>query len=153
MANTVDFKNVTTTGLEESPVAEKLAGLRANEARYFWNKYKQEFVTMPADENPEILNRIKTILKERDLEFPYKALEVSDFVVNNVRWSYVFYDNGLAVNILYSLDKNGKHAVGFKLSDGIEIPQEFVGKFRFVRQKSKLAGTIRGSYFIIKGNY
>lgn len=153
MSYTVDFKNVSTTGLEGSPVAEQLAGLRANEARYFWNKYQQEFVTMPANESPEILNRIETILKEREIAFPYKPLEVSDFVVNNVRWSYVFYDNGLAVNVLYSLDKNGKHAVGFKLADGIEIPQEFIGKFRFVRQKSTLAGNIRGSYFIIKGNY
>lgn len=40
MAYEVDFKNVVTDGLESSPVAEKLAGLRANEARYFWNKYK-----------------------------------------------------------------------------------------------------------------
>ena len=30
---TVDFKNVTTQGLESSPVADALAGLRANEAR------------------------------------------------------------------------------------------------------------------------
>lgn len=153
MAYKVDFKNVATTGLESSPVAEKLAGLRANEARYFWNKYKHEFVTMPADQSPEILNRIKTILQERDMVFPYKPLEVSDFVVNGVRWSHVFYENGLEVNVLYSLDKFGKHAVGFKLTDGMEIPSEFVGKFRFVRQKSNLAGTIRGSYFIIKGTY
>jgi hypothetical protein len=30
----VDFDNVSTTGLESSPVAPALAGLRANEARY-----------------------------------------------------------------------------------------------------------------------
>jgi hypothetical protein len=29
----VDFENVSTVGLESSPVAEALAGLRANEAR------------------------------------------------------------------------------------------------------------------------
>lgn len=153
MSYKVDFKDVATTGLESSPVADKLAGLRANEARYFWRKYKHEFVTMPANETPEILNRVVTILKERDLEFPYTPLEVSDFVVENVRWTHVFYENGLEVNILYSLDKNGKHAVGFKLADGIEVPKEFIGKFRFVRQRSTLAGNIRGSYFIIKGNY
>lgn len=32
MAYIVDFKNVSTIGLESSPVAEALAGLRANEA-------------------------------------------------------------------------------------------------------------------------
>lgn len=40
MSYVVDFKNVSTVGLESSPVAEALAGLRANEARYFMNKYK-----------------------------------------------------------------------------------------------------------------
>lgn len=33
MAYIVDFKHVSTIGLESSPVAEALAGLRANEAR------------------------------------------------------------------------------------------------------------------------
>ena len=45
-----------------------------------------------------------------------------------------------------------KRAVGFKLSEGMEIPAE-LGSFKFARQKSKLAGTIRGSYFVIKGEY
>ncbi len=39
MAYEVDFNNVSTTGLESSPVAGALAGLRANEARDFKNKY------------------------------------------------------------------------------------------------------------------
>ena len=43
-------------------------------------------------------------------------------------------------------------SVGFKLSDGMEVPEE-LGKFKFARQKSKLAGTIRGSFFVIKGVY
>ena len=46
----------------------------------------------------------------------------------------------------------GKQAVGFKLSDGMEVPAE-LSAFKFVRQKSKLAGTIRGSYFVIKGEH
>ncbi|EOP68016.1 hypothetical protein IIQ_02264 [Bacillus cereus VD118] len=46
-----------------------------------------------------------------------------------------------------------KRAVGFKLSEGMEIPTELVEKFKFARQKSKLAGTIRGSFFVIKGEY
>ena len=32
-------------------------------------------------------------------------------------------------------------AVGFKLSDGMEVPAE-LGSFKFARQKSKLAGTM-----------
>ena len=34
MPYAVDFKTVSTVGLESSPVADALAGLRANEARY-----------------------------------------------------------------------------------------------------------------------
>ena len=41
MSYIVDLNNVSTQGLESSPVVDALAGLRANEARYFWNKYKQ----------------------------------------------------------------------------------------------------------------
>jgi hypothetical protein len=153
MAYKVDFKQVATMGFEESPFAEQMAGLRANEARYFWNKYKHEFVTVPASEAPEILAWIEKILAERDLSFPYKALEVSSFEVDGIRMAYVFYENGLSVNVMYTLAEGGKRAVGFKLSDGMEIPQEFEGKFKFARQKSKLAGTIRGSFFVIKGEY
>jgi hypothetical protein len=43
MSYTVDFTTVSTTGLESSPVAAALAGLRANEARYFKNKYDHVF--------------------------------------------------------------------------------------------------------------
>ncbi|MDN6968721.1 phage tail protein [Oenococcus sp. UCMA 17063] len=153
MTYIVDFKNVSTTGLESSPVAKTLAGLRANEARYFWNKYKHQFVTFPAAENPETLIWIEKILTERDIHFPYKALEVSHFEVEGIKFAYVFYENGLAVNVMYSLTDPKKRAVGFKLAEGIEIPQEFESKFKFARQKSKLAGIIRGSFFVIKKEY
>jgi len=42
MAYVINFKEVEKTGLESSTVANALAGLRANEARYIWNKYKVE---------------------------------------------------------------------------------------------------------------
>ena len=44
MPYTVDFSTVSTVGLESSPVAAALAGLRANEARYFKNKYDYVFL-------------------------------------------------------------------------------------------------------------
>jgi hypothetical protein len=55
--------------------------------------------------------------------------------------------------VLYALNEAGKRAVGFKLSDGMDVPDELASKFKFARQKSKLAGTIRGSYFNIKNEY
>jgi hypothetical protein len=155
MSYMVDFKNVSTVGLESSPVADALAGLRANEARYFMNKYKHEFTVVPASESQETLDYVNQILKkERDIEFAAKPLETARFQVENINWAYVFYEDGLEVNVLYTIDgPKPKRAVGFKLSEGMEVPKELEGKFKFARQKSKLAGTIRGSYFVIKGEY
>jgi hypothetical protein len=154
MPQVVDFKNVSTAGLESSPVADALAGLRANEARYFWNKYKHEFATEPASGSRDTLEYVQRILKEeRGIEFAAKPLETSQFEVDGIRWTHVFYEDGLGVNVLYTIDDARKRAVGFKLSEGMEVPKELDGKFKFARQKSKLAGTIRGSFFVIKGEY
>ena len=154
MSQLVDYENVSTTGLESSPVAAALAGLRANEARYFMNKYKHEFAVTPASESQETLDYVNRILKEeRDIEFSAKPLETSRFQVEDLRIAYVFYENGLSVNVMYAIDDPKKRAVGFKLSEGMEVPSELEGRFKFARQKSKLAGTIRGSYFVIKGEY
>jgi hypothetical protein len=155
MSYVVDFKNVSTVGLETSPVVDTLAGLRANEARYFMNKYKHEFTVVPASESKETLDYVNQILKEeRGIEFSAKPLETSSFQVENIKWTFVFYEDGLGVNVLYTLDgPKPKRAVGFKLSEGMEVPKELEGKFKFARQKSKLAGTIRGSFFVIKKEY
>ncbi|MET3195144.1 phage tail protein [Bacillus sp. OAE603] len=153
MSYIVDFKNVSTIGLESSPVVEALAGLRAHEARYFMTKYKHEFTVVPASESQETLDYVNQILKERDIEFAAKPLETSRFQVENIKFAYVFYEDGLAINVMYTVDDPKKRAVGFKLSEGMEIPKELEEKFKFARQKSKLAGTIRGSYFVIKGEY
>lgn len=154
MSYSVDFKNVSAVGVESSPVAEALAGLRANEARYFMNKYKHEFKVVPASESQDTLDYVNRILKEeRGLEFASKPLETSRFQVENIQFAYVFYEDGLALNVMYTVDDPKKRAVGFKLSEGMEIPKELETKFKFARQKSKLAGTIRGSFFVIKGEY
>ena len=154
MSYIVDFKNVSTSGLESSPVVEALAGLRANEARYFMNKYKHEFTVTPANESQETLDYVNRILKEqRDIVFAAKPLETSRFQVENIKFTYVFYEDGLGVNVMYTVDDTKKRAVGFKLSEGMEVPKELEAKFKFARQKSKLAGTIRGSFFVIKGDY
>ncbi len=154
MSYIVDFNNVSTVELESSPVAEALAGLRANEARYFKNKYNHEFTVVPAGQSKETLDYVNNILKkERNIEFSAKPLETSRFQVKNIKWAYVFYEDGLSVNVLYTVDDPKKRAVGFKLSEGMNVPKELEGKFKFATQKSALAGTIRGSFFVIKGEY
>ena len=134
MPHIVDFNTVSTAGLESSPVAPALAGLRANEARYFKNKYDHVFAVEPA-------SKAKA------------PLEATSFQVENIRMAYVFYESGLSINVMYAIDDPKKRAVGFKLSDGMEIPSELASRFKFAKQKSKLAGTIRGSFFVIKGQY
>ena len=154
MSNAVDFEDVSAVGLETSPVAAALAGLRANEARYFMNKYKHEFTVESASDSQDTLDYVsKILMEERDIEFAAKPLETSRFQVENIRFAYVFYEDGLGVNVMYTVDDPKKRAVGFKLSEGMEVPAELEGKFKFARQKSKLAGTIRGSFFVIKGEY
>ena len=154
MSYVVDYENVSPVGLETSPVAAALAGLRANEARYFMNKYKHTFVVEIAAESKETIDYVTRILKkERDIMLGSKPLETARFQVDSIKMSYVFYESGLVVNVMYALDDPKKRAVGFKLSEGMEVPAELEGKFKFARQKSKLAGTIRGSFFVIKGDY
>jgi hypothetical protein len=154
MAYEVDFTNVSTVGLESSPVAAALAGLRANEARYFKNKYDHVFSVEPASQARKTIDWVHRILKEeRDLVIQSRPLEATAFQVENIRMAYVFYESGLSINVMYTTDDAKKRAVGFKLSDGMEIPAELAPRFKFARQKSKLAGTIRGSFFVIKGEY
>ncbi|WP_456788319.1 phage tail protein [Cellulomonas sp. P5_C5] len=154
MSYTVNFVEVSTVGLESSPVAEALAGLRANEARYFTNKFDHVFTVDPASEATETVDWVHGILKdERDLVIASRPLEATQFVVDGTRWAYVFYESGLSINVLYGLAEGSKRAVGFKLSDGMDVPEELADRFKFARQKSKLAGTIRGSFFVIKGEH
>jgi hypothetical protein len=151
---TVDFNTVSTVGLESSPVAAALAGLRANEARYFKNKYDHVFTVEPASETKSTIDWVNRILKEeRDIVISSRPLEATAFEVENIRMAYVFYESGLSINVMYTVDAAGKRAVGFKLSEGMKVPTELAARFKFARQKSRLAGTIRGSYFAFKNDY
>ena len=154
MPRIVNFAAVSIEGLESSPVAGALAGPRAHEARYLKNKYDHDFTVEPASEANETVAWVHRILKdERDLVIESRPLEATEFQVENIRMAYVFYENGLSINVMYTIDDAGKRAVGFKLSDGMEIPEELASRFKFARQKSRLVGTIRGSFFVIKNEY
>jgi hypothetical protein len=154
MSQIVDFEKVSISGLESSPVAQALAGLRANEARYFKNKYDHVFAVDTASAESEALDWVSRILvEERDIVISSRPLEATSFEVGGYRMAYVFYESGLSINVMYAVEPEGKRAVGFKLSEGMEVPEELATRFKFARQKSKLAGVIRGSFFVIKGEY
>src|SRR5207237_1824249 len=102
----------------------------------------------------DAINWVQRILEEeRDIVISSRPLEATAFQVENIRIAYVFYDSGLSINVMYAIDDPKKRAVGFKLSEGMDVPAELAARFKFARQKSKLAGTIRGSYFDIKNEY
>jgi hypothetical protein len=154
MPYAVDFNDVSTVGLESSPVAAALAGLRAHEARYFKNKYDHVFTVEPASNAETTIDWVHRILdEERDIVISSRPLEATAFQVENIRIAYVFYESGLSIKVMYTIDGPQKRAVGFKLSEGMEVPAELASRFKFARQKSKLAGTIRGSYFAFKTDY
>jgi hypothetical protein len=154
MPYAVDFTTVSTVGLESSPVADALAGLRANEARYFKNKYDHVFTVEPASDAQDAIEWVHRILKEeRDIVIASRPLEATAFQVENIRMAYVFYESGLSINVMYTIDDPKRRAVGFKLSEGMDVPAELASRFKFATQRSKLAGTIRGSYFVIKNEY
>src|SRR5205807_4288063 len=113
MPYTVDFNTVSTVGLESSPVAPALAGLRANEARYYKNKYDHVFTVSSADEEPETLGWVNKILsEERGIVISARPLEVTSFEVDGIRMAYVFYESGLSINVMYTIADGGKRAVG-----------------------------------------
>src|SRR5438270_10954390 len=123
MAYTVDFKDVSTVGLESSPVVDALAGLRANEARYFKNKYDHVFTVEPAAKAKKTIDWVHRILEEeRGITIASPPLEATTFQVENIRWTYVFYESGRSINVLP--DEPNQRAVGCNLSEGMEAPAE-----------------------------
>ena len=94
MTHIVDFEHVSIAGLESSPVAEALAGLRANEARYYKNKYDHVFTVEPAAEAADAVDRVSRILEqERDIVIASPPLEATSFEVDGLRMTYVFYES------------------------------------------------------------
>ena len=104
MRNVVDFVNVSVAGLESSPMARALAGLRANEAPYLSNKYDHSFAIGPASEELKTIAWVSGILSvERDIVFASPPLEATKFEVEGYTMAYVFYESGLSSNIMCSV--------------------------------------------------
>ena len=73
-------------GLESSPVAEALAGLRANEARYFANKHDHAFTTHAAADVSDLVEYVRRVLEEeRGLVIASSPLEATEALVDGVR--------------------------------------------------------------------
>lgn len=78
MSQRVDFTNVSAQGLESSAVSHALAGLRANEARYFHTKYGHEFTVSEAADDPDTVAWVAGILEdERGIVIASRPLQVA----------------------------------------------------------------------------
>jgi hypothetical protein len=120
----VDFKTVSTVGLESSPVAAALAGLRANEARFVRNKWDHLFTVEPAINAQTTIDWVHRILRdERDIVISSRPLEASAFEVENTRIVHVFYESGLSINVMYSLDDPGRGRSGSSCPKAWKCPQ------------------------------
>jgi hypothetical protein len=76
------------------------------------------FTVEPASNVEATIDWVHRILeKERGIAISSRPLEATAFQVENIRIAYVFYENGLSINVMYSIDVAGKRAVGFKLPD------------------------------------
>ena len=124
MPYAVDFNNVSTVGLESSPVADALAGLRANEARYFKTSTTTSLRSSlrATPRRPSTGCTGSSGRKRGTSSSQSPPLEATAFEVENIRMAYVFYESGLSINVMYTLDDPKKRAVGFKLSEGMEVP-------------------------------
>src|SRR5436309_5504751 len=124
MSYAVDFNTVSTVGLESSAVATALAGLRANEARYFKNKYGHVFAVEPASKAKQTIDWVHRILKEeRDLVIQSRPLEATAFQVENIRMAYVFYESGLSINVMYTVDAPRSGRSGSSSPKGWKSPR------------------------------
>jgi hypothetical protein len=94
MSYAVDFTHVSTVGLESSPVAAALAGLRAHEARYFKNKIRPRLHGGACEQRQDDDRLGPSILEEeRDIVISSRPLEAPAFQVENIRIAYVFYES------------------------------------------------------------
>ena len=75
------------------------------------------------------LNRI--LADERGIVISARPLEVTPSRLDGFRMAYVFYESGLSVNVMYGIKDGEKRAVGFKLSEGMEVPGELASRFKF----------------------
>lgn len=123
MPYTVDFNTVSTVGLESSPVAAALAGLRAHEARYFKNKYGHVFTVEPASKAKMTIDWVRRILKEeRDIVISSRPLEATAFQVENIRIAFVFCESGLSINVMYTIDDSKRRQSGSSSQKGWKSP-------------------------------
>jgi hypothetical protein len=160
------FAKTTATKIrEKAELGKKLTKKETEESWLTDDSAEGVFSLFDASENPKkfaaISELIAKISAERGLDFsetePILANDFSRKTTKNGAsyMAWIVYKNGLDVNIIYAenADQKKARAIGFKLSEGMREPETFAKNgFKFASMTGK-AGTIRGTYFVIKGDY
>jgi hypothetical protein len=85
----------------------------------------------PASNAKATIDWVHRVLKEeRDIVISSRPLKATAFRVDNIRIAYVFYESGLSINVMYIVDDPKKRAVGFKLSEGMEVPAKLASRIK-----------------------
>ena len=145
----VDFTTVSDrrAGTSPSPMRSRGCGPAG---RYFQNKSTTTLHRHPADVDPQTVGWVTGILRRARHRDRRSPLRVAICDVDGIHWVHVFYGSGLAVNVLWTVGRAGNAPVGFQALDGI-VPEELGAPSGSPAEVQARAGTIRGSYFVIKG--
>ena len=101
------------------------------------NKYDHVFTVEPASKAEKAVDWVPTRPREeRDIAIASAPLEATTFQVENIRWTYVFYESGLSINVLYPLDDPKKRAVGSSSPKGWRSPPSWAHSSLLDRSRS-----------------
>ena len=131
--------------------ADALAGLRANEARYFKNKYDHVFTVEPAAEaaDDHRLGAAASSRRSATSSIASPPLEATELPGRGHPLGLrLLRERPVDQRALHRSTTPGSAPSGSSSPTGWRSPTELASRFKFARQKSKLAGTIRGSYFV-----
>ena len=98
------FQRRLTVGLESVPGGRRTCGFARQRGPLFKNKYGHVF-TVERASSAKTIEWVHRVLKEeRGLVIPSRPLEATAFQVENIRMAYVFYESGLSINVMYTVD-------------------------------------------------
>jgi hypothetical protein len=94
MPDAVDFNTVATVGLESSPVAAALSGLRAHEVRTSrTGTTTSSRWSLPATPRRPPTGCAESLKEERDIVISSRPLEATAFQGETIPIAYVFYES------------------------------------------------------------
>ncbi|MCH4208594.1 hypothetical protein [Bifidobacterium sp.] len=138
MSAVIDFSHVATEESDSSLIAQELAGRRAHESRYYWNRHQRHFAVGSAEGSQENAADVSHILKdERGIGLFRQAAGNLAPRVRRAQNGVHVLSRSLSVNVMHAVDEGGKRAVGFKCSEGMDAPKNLAPSNSSVRSPNR----------------